>query len=103
MRGNCSHAALVELEFLGFRRHLRGRFLLNRSGPAPVFEQRQKRNPALDPCRNVASGAYQSLTSWCCVNLVLWFLANWYRVITPEQKIARFTIKVASRLTPPSS
>lgn len=53
IRGNCSHAALVVLEFLGFRRHLRERFLLNRSGPAPVFEQRQKRNPALDPCRNL--------------------------------------------------
>jgi hypothetical protein len=44
------------------------------------------------------TAAGQSLTSWCCVNLALWLWANWYRVITPEQKIARFTIKVGITL-----
>jgi hypothetical protein len=44
------------------------------------------------------TAAGQSLTSWCCVNLALWLWANWYRVITPQQKIARFTIKVGITL-----
>ena len=28
----------------------------------------------------------------------VWLWANWYRVITPQQKIARFTIKVGITL-----
>jgi hypothetical protein len=44
------------------------------------------------------TAAGQSLTSWCCVNVALWLWANLYRVITPDQKIARYTIKVGITL-----
>jgi hypothetical protein len=42
------------------------------------------------------TAAGQSLTS--CVNVALWLWAHWYRVLKPEQKIARFTIKVGITL-----
>jgi uncharacterized membrane protein YbaN (DUF454 family) len=37
------------------------------------------------------TAAGQSLTSWICVGTALACWANWYRLFTPEQKIARNT------------
>ncbi len=44
------------------------------------------------------TAAGQSLTSWVCVQLALWLWANWYRLITPDQWIARLTIKIGIAL-----
>jgi hypothetical protein len=44
------------------------------------------------------TAAGQSLMSWCAVQLALWLWANWYRIVTPEQWVARFTIKVGIAL-----
>lgn len=40
------------------------------------------------------TAAGQSLGGWVCVNLalILWF--NWYRVFTPDQKIAKYSTLV---------
>ena len=44
------------------------------------------------------TAAGQNIISWCCVNLALWLWQNWYRVITPDQWVARFAIKVGISL-----
>jgi hypothetical protein len=44
------------------------------------------------------TAAGQSLTAWACVQVALWLWANFYRVITPEQWVARFTIKIGIAL-----
>jgi len=44
------------------------------------------------------TAAGQSLVSWACVQVALWLWANFYRVVTPDQKWARFTIKIGIAL-----
>ena len=44
------------------------------------------------------TAAGQSLLAWGCVQLALWLWANWYRVIVPEQWVARRTIKIGIAL-----
>jgi hypothetical protein len=40
------------------------------------------------------TAAGQSLISWAAVQIALWLWQNFYRVITPDQWIARLTIKI---------
>ena len=44
------------------------------------------------------TAAGQSLLAWVCVGSALLLWANWYRIVTPEQRIARFTIKIGIAL-----
>ena len=40
------------------------------------------------------TAAGQSLISWAAVQVALWLWQNFYRVITPDQWVARLTIKI---------
>ena len=44
------------------------------------------------------TSAGQSLSSWICVNIALFIWANYYRVITPEQRVVQTTIKIGITL-----
>lgn len=41
------------------------------------------------------TAAGQSLSSWVSVGVALLIWFNWYRIFTPEQKIARYTVALS--------